>query len=653
MCDPSHVDCTDPQCACGPLCKDLKCHPTVDFGTLNPSGSSSTRMADTTGTTDVTKTPCAPGGAGMIVGQFNLTGPASVVLSYSQGKGEDHVFGIFAAGANQTCGANPIDNACYDPKSALTGSHTYLISSPGEYYVIVQPFEPAGQGPVTVTLSTGCAGTVEICDNGVDDNCDGLVDCADPQCVTAANCVKNECTPDFNVGALVVDGPAKMVSFDTSAADVENNLTCEAAKGGKDVVVRFTLKETAGIELRWDQSGDHVVGLFKQPNPGEPCDFNQISCYDPSARTQDDVVWDNLPAGDYVFIFKATKPGDEGHIDASIRAFHERMLCMNPTDCADPACFGVNGCTGPYCMPDVQLGMMSVGSSQTVMLDISTGIAGYKATCAKGGAKAKVVQLTIPSAGQGGGVGIGFDCTQTGDQVLSLDAQVAPRDACDADELVCADPSTLPFGCGYEVPNLQPGTYNVIVEGFQTGSEGTVDLTLSIVDDRQLVDCRQPGACSQRYCVTSQYCKGSACKPSATIDPVPLDGSQVFRLVQSAGAGVHAAIPCATTPGGETAIIGLQLTAAADLTLSWQQIGNHDFVLYTDDGTALPCDSGTVLQCVKGGGLNQSGSTTWNNVPLGNYWLVVGADAPDTAGDGGSSQSSGSVTVALSGKPHM
>ena len=647
-CDPKSVDCSDPRCACGPLCRDRKCMPTVDFGTLNPSGSSSTRMVSTVGTKDVTTTPCAPGGAGMVVGKFTLTGAAAVMLTYTQGKGEDHVFGIFQAGTNQSCGANPIEQACFDPKSATMGSHTYVIGAPGEYYVIVQPFEPAGQGPVTVTLSTGCAGTVEICNNGVDDNCNGLIDCADPQCANAPNCANQECKPDFNVGALVVDGPSHMVSFDTSKADVENNLTCEAAPGGKDVVVRFTLKETAGILLRWDQAGDHVVGLMKTPAPGAPCDFNQVSCYDPAARTQDTVAWTHQPAGDYLFIFKSTKPGLEGHIDATISAFHDRQLCSNPADCGDPACFGVNGCTGPYCMPDVQLGQMTVGESRTVKLNVAqNGIAGYKTSCAKGGGKGMVVQLEVPTPGMSGGFGIGFDCTQTGDHVIDLFAQTAPRDLCDANERVCADPKALPFGCGYEVPNLQPGSYNVVVEGFTAGSEGAVNLTLSIVDDRQLVDCSQPGACSNRQCFTSQYCTHAHCRADQTIDPMPLDGSQLFELVQTAGAGSHANVPCATTPGGNTAVVALFLTAAADLTVSWQQVGNHDFALYTDIGAVAPCDAGTVVQCTKGSGLNLSGATSWTNLPQGRYWLVVGADAPDST-----TQSSGSVDIALRGVPH-
>jgi hypothetical protein len=662
MCNDAAPDCTDPACINNPKCQDLKCMPTVDFGSLNPTGSSSTKAENTKGTSDVTVTPCAPGGAGMVVGKVTLTGKTDLVLAFTQMQGEDHVFGLFRAGVNQTCGANPVD--CYDPKSATSGTHTFQNQAAGEYYLISQPFETQGQGPLSVTLST--ATQMEICNNGVDDNGNGLIDCADSECVNAANCINNECNPDFNVGALVVNGPGKSVSFDTTAADANNNLTCEGAKGGKDVVVRFTLHQTAGVLLNWDQSGDHVVGLMQSPSPGQPCDANQISCYDPSGRSSDTVTWTDLPAGDYEFIFKALKPGDEGHVDATISAYinRDQELCHNGIDddgnglidCADPACIGVAGCSAPYCMPDVQLGTMNIGDSQTVSLDINgKGTNGYKTSCSKGGAKGEVVQLTVPSAGMQGGVGIGFDCTQTGDQVIDLFAAGGPRDACDKNELVCADPTTLPFGCGYEVPNLQPGTYNVIVQGFQPGTEGTMSLTLSVVDDRQLEICNNgidddgDGFidCRDRKCITSQYCASSQCHADATINPVPLNGTSAFRLVQTAGAGVHADLSCVSMKGGQTSIIGITLTANADLTLQYQQIGNHDLAVFTNDGSELPCDAGTQLACVKGPGANASGSTSFTDVPQGNYWLVIAADAPD-----GAVQSSGSVTIAISGMPH-
>jgi hypothetical protein len=665
MCDPNMPDCHDPMCVNDPRCKDLRCHPTVDFGTLNPTNSSSTKTLNTKGTTDVAVTPCAPGGAGMVVSEFDLTGTTDLVLKYTQGMGEDHVFSIYRAGTNQGCAVNPVPNACYDPKSALTGTHTYPGLSAGHYYLIAQPFEAAGQGPAVVTLST--ATTKEICNNGIDDNGNGLIDCADSDCTMDPLCAPQECKPDINVGALVVNAPGKSVSFNTTSADVENNVSCEAQKGGKDVVVRFTLKETAGILLDWDQSGDHVVALMRSPPAGSNCDADQIACYDPSGRRQDQVAWGEQPPGDYEFIFKATKPGLEGHIDATISAYRNRRqeLCHNGIDddgnglidCADPACAGVSGCSAPYCMPDKQLGQMSVGDQQSVMLNIAQdGHNGYNTSCAKGGGKGMVVQLTIPTAGGMGGVGIGFDCTQTGDHVLDLFAAGGPRDACDVNELVCADPKTLPFGCGYEVPNLQPGTYNVIVEAFTPGSEGTVNLTLSVVDDRQLEICNNGidddkdgfTDCADRKCATSPYCVKAQCRPDQTIDPLPLTGTNTFELVQTANNGVHGVAPCATKTGGQTAAIEIRLTAAADVTVNWQQIGDHVVAVYTDDGTILPCDAGTLLKCVSHVGMNMPGMATFTNVPAGRYYLLIAADQPDTS----TTQYSGSVNVAISGKPH-
>jgi hypothetical protein len=654
-------DCTDPACVDNPKCKDLKCHPTVDFGTINPMGSSSTKMENTTGTSDVTITQCAPGGAGMVVGTFTVSATAAVTLTFSQAMGEDHVFSLTRAGINQSCGDNPV--ACYDPKGATSGSHTFVDLPAGQYYLITQPFEPKGQGPITVTLSTPTM--KEICNNGVDDNGNGLIDCADPDCASAPNCINMECTPDFNVGALVVNAPGKSVSFDTSAADVENNLTCQASAGGKDVVVRFTLQETAGILLSWDQAGDHVVGLFKTPDPGSKCDANQLSCYDPSGRPQDVVAWGEYPPGDYELIFKATSPGQEGHIDATISAYRNRRieLCHNGIDddgnglidCADPACAGVAGCSAPYCMPDKQLGVMQVGDSQSVNLNIAQdGTSGYKVSCAKGGGKGEVVQFTVDAAGAQGGIGVGFDCNQTGDQVIDLDVAGGPRDACDVNELVCADPKTLPFGCGYEVPNLQPGTYNVIVEAFTPGSEGTMNLTLSIVDDRQLEICNNGidddnnGLidCADPKCATSIYCVKQQCRPDQTIDPMPLTGTNVFKLVQTAGNGVVAQAPCATTPGGQTAVVELTLTANADLKVQWNQLGNHVVSVWNDAGAQLPCDAGALLACAPAVGMNQPGMATFSKVPQGRYYLIVQGDAPD-----GAVQSSGSVSLAISGTP--
>jgi hypothetical protein len=665
-CNARQPDCSDPACVDNPQCQNLVCKPTVDFGTLRPTNSSATRTVDTTGTSDVAVTPCAPGGAGMVVGELRLTGVADVVLAYQQGKGEDHVFGLFRAGINQGCAANPVNarDVCYDPKSMLTGSHTYQGLAAGHYYLITQPFEAAGRGPVTVTLSTETQR--EICDNGIDDNGNGLIDCQDSDCVDAPNCVGSECKPDFNEGVLVVNDPPKEVAFNTGGLSARDNLTCQAARGGKDAVVHFTLLESAGILLQWTQTGDHVVGLMRAPPTGQPCDAQQLNCYDPSGRPADTVAWTEQPPGDYELIFKAIRPGEEGSIDAMISAFQNRRveLCHNGidddgnglVDCADPACTGVAGCSAPYCMPDRQLGTLAVGTAQTVELDVQKdGTAGLKTSCARGNGKALVVQLTVPSVGASGGVGLGFDCAETGDHVIDLMAIGGPREPCDVNERVCADPKTLPFGCGYEIPNLQPGTYNVIVQGFAPGTEGTMRLTLSAINDRQLEICNNGidddgdgfTDCADRKCATSQYCTHAQCRPDATIDPMPLTGTTVFKQVLTNGNGVHGKSPCASAPGGQGGVVALTLTAAADLTLDFTQIGQHALAVYTNDGTVLPCDDGTVLTC-QTSMRNMSGEIKLSNVPAGRYYLLLVGDQPDSA----STTYSGEVTIAISGLPH-
>src|SRR5262249_42719072 len=159
-----------------------------------------------------------------------------------------------------------------------------------------------------------------------------------------------------------------------------------------------------------------------------------------------------------------------------------------------------------------------VGESRSVTLDVAhSGTMGYDASCARGGGKGMVVQLTVAQGGSNGGFGLGFDCSESGDQVFAVDAAGGPRDACAVNEVVCADPNTLPFGCGYVVPNLQPGTYNVLVQGFDSGSEGSVNLTLSVQDDRQLEICNNGvdddgnglTDCADPKCVTSPFCSAA------------------------------------------------------------------------------------------------------------------------------------------------
>jgi hypothetical protein len=208
------TDCLDPMCTTFPACLTADCSPDTDFGTLAIHGARVTRAMDTTGAPKGYAT-CAPTGGRGRVGRFELDATADVRLDFSQVSGVAHVVELFRAGANETCDRNPL--TCVMVRDDPTASQTFSALPPGIYWLIVESY-PGLQGATTVTLSTGVVTTPEICNNGIDDDGNGLTDCQDAACAQDPACVGHECVPDVKLGALVVNGPAKDVAVNLSSA---------------------------------------------------------------------------------------------------------------------------------------------------------------------------------------------------------------------------------------------------------------------------------------------------------------------------------------------------------------------------------------------------------------------------------------------------
>ncbi len=637
------VDCDDPQCVAFPACVHFDCTPDVEFGTINPHDSTATQTMDTTLAVRSFNTCAFPGGTAR-VGEFTLTGTADVRLDFTQAAGAAHVVSLFAAGALQACDQNLI--FCLNAGQAPTATHTYAALPPGTYRVIVQSF-PGTQGSTTVTLSTSPSSKVEICDNGVDDDGNGLTDCADLACKNDPSCVTEECNPDINLGTLVVGGPSHHANFDTHSSSNRNHPTCAGTSTGDDEVVEVTLAQTAGILVQWTQTGDHVITVFKMPGPGQACDAIQQSCYYPGGASGGQVAFSPRSPGSYLLIFKAVRAGSEGVIDINVSAFQNQgtEICNNGidddgdglVDCNDPDCFGVGSCRPPVCVPDVDLGDFNSTSVQSLVLDTTTAHNYYSTKCGQGTGKERVIQLNVTEP-----IALGFSCTESSDHVLQLAAHLNPLDSCDANEFNCADPAILPFGCNFAMPNIQAGRYEVIVEAFRAGDEGTVDLTLFGIAETVLEICDNKidddgdgfTDCDDLKCVTSPECSQFACHADQDLGTLPLDGTTTETAVVNTSSGtVPTRVPmCVTQVGGKEAVVDFTVPSTADVTVQWAQAGDHDFAVYLDQSHAAACDAGPIVDCVASSMSGGAGSFTLTALARGKYHLVTYADV---AGDEG------------------
>ena len=280
-------------------------------------------------------------------------------------------------------------------------------------------------------------------------------------------------------------------------------------------------------------------------------------------------------------------------------------------------------------MPDQDLGSFSWGTRRTVSVDTRNGGTLFPVSCSRGNGKERVLRVNLLQP-----MSLGHDCTDTGSHVLALSRQVQPLDACDEHEIVCVDPAVLPFACSYSLPDLQPGQYNVIVQAFQAGSEGVVQLTLTGIQQtiREIcdngIDDDGDGAtdCADRKCVTEAICARFACRADQSAGLLPLDGTPTSVVVQTAMAGDdQMQTSCASAPGGQDGVVDFQVPALSEVTMQWAQVGDHDFALYDNVNALLACDAGTQRACVASLGV-ATGTHVFSALPAGRYHLVVDAD---------------------------
>jgi hypothetical protein len=205
-----------------------------------------------------------------------------------------------------------------------------------KYAVILE--HPAG-APASVTLTPLCGVQVEsVCDDGIDDDNNGLTDCDDGACLGQGGCpsgTETVCTDDLDDDA---DGQTDCEDSDCAAVLVclqpceavltvgcgfnqglgtgggksqATDYSCGPAAGGKEVVYRFTSNQVATVTATV-QPAVPGIAVYVMQETGKGCTPSDCIAYSPTAAS-----WSNAPGTTY-YVSVDAPAGVEGGYGLSI-----------------------------------------------------------------------------------------------------------------------------------------------------------------------------------------------------------------------------------------------------------------------------------------------------------------------------------------------
>ena len=243
---------------------------------------------------------------------------------------------------------------------------------------------------LTDCLDLECRGTdacIEICDNGTDDTGEGLVDCEDPSCALEVVCRPDSCGDETAEGAFgegAIEG--------TRSAD-EWTLACGPI-GGADAAVVWNSGDYAG-PVRFSVRGDAAsLSVFAG------CEGTELYCAAEGGEYELDVDEGESLA----LVVDSTESVDDLSYAIDI-AIPEDGLCGDGldndlnglTDCEDPACSSEERCLDELCPLDdlgSAIGEAVVSGSTTELFDITEG------ECADNSSPDATYTWTAPAAGE-------------------------------------------------------------------------------------------------------------------------------------------------------------------------------------------------------------------------------------------------------------
>ena len=245
------VDCADPDCATATVCQQ-EC---VDMST-NDLGSSmgmGVAMGSNIGMLDDSQGECTMGTSGEDV-TYWWTAPTDATYTFQTSNSNyDTVLYLQENCMTEQWACN--DDADFDNGDASSVLEVDMVA--GETAVIViDGYDEFAQGDYMLDIFLSS----EIdCSDGLDEDADGAVDCADADCAADIACASSTC-PSFDVGT---DTGVGVLTGDLTQAPLDNFQASCSAEGGNDLVVAWSATDS-GCATFSTESGtmDTILTVF-------------------------------------------------------------------------------------------------------------------------------------------------------------------------------------------------------------------------------------------------------------------------------------------------------------------------------------------------------------------------------------------------------
>ncbi len=342
-------------CTAGDTCAAGVCQPgatNICPQTCSPAetiGCGDSVFWSTTGpkaTNDVADYPCAvaPQAGPEYAFRFDAPYPGKVRAYLTD---EDSLTNLFVLGSEGSGGCNP--EACQEWD--FSSVQFDVTEGQAFYFVVDSMAMPTAMG--FFTLHVECVPTHErVCNDGVDDDEDGLTDCADTaDCPLGSEaCPSPDCVPDWT---LYCGGTDTWNNYTTGATDAVSQYTCAAGDFGAAEYAYAFVPENSGTVTLTMTANTAPLEMFVLNGGAGTC--NGLNCLTHGAGT---VTFDATKGETYYVVVDGAEGVQSAYTIGVGCLSPVENACYNKydddqdgkTDCADESCTADAACQAQPCI---------------------------------------------------------------------------------------------------------------------------------------------------------------------------------------------------------------------------------------------------------------------------------------------------------------